>query len=154
MSLGNIYCLLPNTDRQTALEQAIACYQAALRYFTRENAAEDWAITQNSLGNVYAFLPYGNRYDNLLQAILCYRAALQVNTAQTHPRNSADTLYSLGNAYRGLSSESRDKREIATSLREAIDCYKSALKFYTREETPLEWANVQRGLGLTFTLLP
>jgi tetratricopeptide (TPR) repeat protein len=74
-NLGNAYSDLPIGDRAANLQQAIACYQAALQVRTREAFPADWAATQNNLGLAYANLSRGDRAANLKQAIACYQAA-------------------------------------------------------------------------------
>jgi hypothetical protein len=77
-NLGWAYGSLPGGDRAANLQQAIACYQAALQVYTRNAFPFEWATTQNNLGDAYSNLPAGDRTANLKQAITCYQAALQI----------------------------------------------------------------------------
>ncbi len=76
-NLGAAYSDLPAGDRAKNLRRAIACYEAALQVYTREDFPVDWAATQNNLGTAYSDLPAGDRAENLKRAIACYEAALQ-----------------------------------------------------------------------------
>jgi len=69
---------LPTGDRAANLARAIACYEAALRFYTPEAAPLDYAMTQNNLGEAYRNLPTGDRAANLARAIACYEAALRI----------------------------------------------------------------------------
>ncbi len=76
-NLGNAYGNLPTGDREANLQNAIACYEAALRVRTERDFPVNWATTQNNLGNAYWSLPTGNRGANLQKAIACYEAAIR-----------------------------------------------------------------------------
>jgi tetratricopeptide (TPR) repeat protein len=91
--LGNAYLYLPSGDRQTNLQPAIACYQAALQVLTREAFPVEWAMTQNHLGLADADLPGGDREANLKQAIACYQAAVPI-LSLTHMDDYAEVVSS------------------------------------------------------------
>jgi tetratricopeptide (TPR) repeat protein len=80
------------------LQQAIRCYEAALRVWTEEAFPADWAMTQNNLGSAYQNLPTGDRAANLQQAIACYEAALRVYTEEAFPEYHAIAAGNLGEA--------------------------------------------------------
>ena len=89
-------------DRAANLQQAIACYEQALRVHTPEAAPLDYAMTQNNLGNAYRQLPVGDRAANLQKAIACYEQALRFCTPEAAPFDYAVTQNNLGNAYAEL----------------------------------------------------
>ena len=99
-NLGNAYSDLPTGDRGANLQQAIACYQAALRVYTEREFPVDWAMTQNNLGAAYSDLPTGDRGANLQQAISCYEAAIR------------------GYAAAGLTEEADRVRQLLASLKQ------------------------------------
>jgi predicted ATPase/class 3 adenylate cyclase len=76
-NLGIAYGNLPTGDRGANLQQAIRCFEAALRLSTERKFPVQWAMTQNSLGIAYGNLPTGDRGANLQQAIACYEAAIR-----------------------------------------------------------------------------
>ena len=59
------------------------------------------------------------------------------------------TQNNLGNAYAELPTGDR-----AANLARAIDCYTEALRFYTAEAAPLEYAMTQNNLGNAYAELP
>ncbi len=99
-NLGTAYNDLPTGDRAHNLQQAIACYEAALRVYTERDFPTDWAATQNNLGTAYSDLSTGDRAHNLQQAIACYEAALRVRTERDFPTNWAMTQFNLALLYR------------------------------------------------------
>ena len=122
-NLGNAYWALPTGDRAANLQQAIQCYQEALRVYTAGAAPLDYAATQNNLGTAYLRLPTGDRAANLAQAIRCYREALRFRTAEAAPLDYAMTQNNLGTAYLRLPTGDR-----AANLQKAIQCYQEALR--------------------------
>ena len=129
--LGAAYAALPVGDWAANLQQAIACYEQALRNFTPEAAPRNYAATQTNLGNAYRQLPVGDRAANLRQAIACYERALRVYTPEAAPLAYAWTQLNLGETYRELPVGDR-----AANLRQAIACYEQALRVFTPETAP------------------
>jgi tetratricopeptide (TPR) repeat protein len=148
-NLGLAYSGLPTGDRAAHLQQAIACYKAALRVHTRKDFPDAWARTQNNLGNAYWSLPTGDRAAHLQQAIACYKAALQVHTREAFPDAWARTQNGLGAAYNGLPTGDR-----AAHLQQAITYYEAALQVHTRKDFPDAWARTQNNLGNAYWSLP
>ena len=146
--LGNAYSDLPTGDRAANLEQAIACYRQALRFYTPEAAPLQYAMTQNNLGTAYSSLPTGDRAANLEQAIACYREALRFRTPEAAPLEYATTQNNLGSAYADLPTGDR-----AANLEQAIACYRQALRVYTPEAAPLDYAMTQSNLGVAYARL-
>ena len=110
-SLGTAYAALPTGDRAANLQQAIHCYEEALRYFAPDVAPLDYATTQNNLGTAYQSLPTGDRAANLQQAIHCYEEALRFRTPDAAPLDYATTQNNLGTAYADL--QEREQAEAA-----------------------------------------
>jgi CHAT domain-containing protein/tetratricopeptide (TPR) repeat protein len=144
-NLGIAYRRLPAGDRAANLEQAIACYTEALRFYTADEQPLDYAGTQNNLGNAYSDLPTGDRAANLEQAITCYTEALRFYTADEQPLDYAMTQLNLGNAYRELPAGDR-----AVNLEQAITCYTDALRFHTAEAAPADYARTQDSMGIAY----
>ncbi len=136
-------------DRAANLQQAIACYEQALRFRTPEAASLDYAGTQNNLGNAYLQFPLGDRAANLQQAIACYEQALRFRTPEAEPLDYAMTQHNLGDAYLQFPLGDR-----AANLQKAIACYEQALRFRTPEAAPLDYAMTQNNLGLAYADLP
>jgi len=135
----------------TALEQAIAIYQAVLLpELPRARIPLAWATTQNNLGSALGIL--GERESDtarLEEAVATYRAALEEHTRERVPLDWAMTQNNLGLALAGLG-----ERESGTArLEEAVAAYRAALEEYTRERIPLDWAQIQTKLGLALCKL-
>ncbi len=150
--LGIAYTCLPTGDRATNLEQAISCYQEALRFVTAEGAPQDYAGAQNNLGLAYAELaelPAGDPEANLQQAIACYAEALRFWTAEAEPLPYAGVQTNLAHAYSELPTGDPE-----ANLRRVIACYTEVLRVRTEEGAPGEYAKVQADLGNTYAKLP
>ena len=147
--LGNAYCDLPAGDRAANLEQAIACYWEALRFWTPEQAPLDYATIQNNLGIAYSDLPTGDRGANLRKAIACCREALRFRTPENAPLAYAIIQNNLGAAYNDLPEGDR-----TSNLHQAIACYRKALRALTPETAPLDYAMAQHNLGIAYSNLP
>jgi tetratricopeptide (TPR) repeat protein len=122
-NLGVEYAEASLGHRGANLQQAIACYQAALRVYTESDFPQAWAMTQNNLGTAYSDLPSGDRGANLEQAIACYQAALRVYTESDFRQAWAMTQNNLGIAYkeRGLLEENHSDLEQALASFEAAE---------------------------------
>lgn len=128
--LGNALNADPRGNRRENLEQAIACYQEALRVYTLADFPQDYAATQNNLGLTYGDRIAGTRRDNLEQAIACYQQALRVRTLADFPVDFRDTQLNLAwLALDALATEARaagDKAGAREGYRRASDAYAAA----------------------------
>ncbi len=148
-NLGIAYNDLPTGDRGENLQQAITCYEAALRVRTERDFPTAWAMTQNNLGNAYGQLPIGDRGENLQRAISCFEAALRVRTERDFPIAWATTQNNLGAAYSELPTGDRGE-----NLQQAIECFEAALRVRTERDIPIWWATTQNNLGAAYGQLP
>jgi CHAT domain-containing protein/tetratricopeptide (TPR) repeat protein len=149
VQLGNALVGDFHGSRAENLGRAIACYQAALGVYTREDFPVEWAMTQFHLAMAYRSLPGEDRQENLERAIACYEQSLTVLTPEAFPWQWAVTHFHLGLAYKNLPEG--DRRQ---NLERAITCFQAALQVYTREDFPAEWADTQFLLGLAYRDLP
>ncbi len=155
-NLGNVYLLGLTGDRASDLKKAIGYYTAALRFCSPDIDAASYGIVQANLGFAYAELPSGNRHRNLHRAIKCYTAALEVYTPETSLSGYAKLQLGLGAAYADLSLEENlaprpDLQQ--ANLRAVIAHYTQALRFYTLETFPWEYAQIHMDLAQAYTLL-
>ncbi|MBD0342698.1 MAG: tetratricopeptide repeat protein, partial [Microcoleus sp. Co-bin12] len=141
-NLGTAYSERRESVRAANIEEAIACYTAALEVYTRENYPEQWAMTQNNLANAYWNRREGVRTQNLEEAITRYTAALEVLSCQDYPEQWATTQNNLANAYSDRIAGVR-----VENFELAIAGYTAALEIYTRENYPERWAMTQNNLG-------
>jgi tetratricopeptide (TPR) repeat protein len=153
--LGDAYRELPTGDRAQNLQQAITCYENALRIYSSGGFSDEYAWVQGYLGDVYRELPTGDRTKNLQQAITCYKNALRIYgsvyilTKQNYKKNFAWAQSRLGDVYRELPT-----RDHAENLQSAISHYKKAFRIYTKQEFPKGYAWAQRCLGDAYRELP
>ena len=92
-NLGAAYAALPTGDRGANLARAIACYEAALRFYTPEAAPLDYAMTQNNLGVQYY------EQGELEKAGAAFRRAVEIT-----PENGVRQM-ALGSVLRRLGRE-------------------------------------------------
>ena len=89
-TLGNALSVLGERESGTdRLEEAIAIYSATLEVWTRKDAPDAWATTQNNLGTALSAL--GERESgtkHLEEAETAYRAALEVRTREDTRRTT------------------------------------------------------------------
>ncbi|HWX26658.1 MAG TPA: hypothetical protein VNZ53_04370, partial [Steroidobacteraceae bacterium] len=89
-------------------------------------------------------------------AVKAFREALKERTREHMPLQWATMQNNLGNVLQALGKREKalGKRESGTErLLEAVEAYRDALKEWTRERVPLQWATMQRSLGFALCLL-
>ena len=143
--LGAAYPARSQGSSADNIEKAIASFEAALTFFTREAFPRDWAATQHNLGSMYWARIRGERAENVEKAIAHLTAAQKVQAREDFPRDWAQTQISLGLAY-----QRRVRGDLADNLEKAIALYQAALTIFTRDAFPREWATVQLSLGLAY----
>jgi tetratricopeptide (TPR) repeat protein len=131
--------------------EAVASYQKALEYATRESDPQLWAATLVDVGRAHAELGIrvegkaGN--EHLAAAITAYRSALEVYTREQLPQEWAMTQNNLGNALRNQAARTAGAPG-AELLGQAVAAYRSALEVRTREQLPQDWAATQNNLAI------
>ena len=133
-----------------AFDKALAAYERALRYLSREKTPRLWTSVVTEIG--LANREIGIRtegpavHQHLGAAVAAYRQALEVYTRTALPQDWAMTQNNLGNALReqGIRSGGEEGRRL---LAEAVTAYRQALEVYTRTALPQEWATTQNNLG-------
>ncbi|NJN13510.1 MAG: tetratricopeptide repeat protein [Richelia sp. RM1_1_1] len=77
---GKMIAKLSLGNKAINLEIGIACYQAALQVYQRNQFPQEWAATQANLANGYKNRIKGNKAENIEKAILAFENALQIRT--------------------------------------------------------------------------
>jgi len=130
--------------------EAVAAYDQALTFYTREALPQGWAATQNNRGNALQSLgerPEGEAGQRALSdAIAAYDLALEVYTREALPQGWPATQNNRGNALTRL-GERLEGEAGQRALRDAIAAYDRALEVYTREALPQDWAMTQNNRG-------
>jgi tetratricopeptide (TPR) repeat protein len=126
----------------SALQEALAIYNATAREFTRERVPLQWAATQNNLGNVLRRI--GERGDTtaLRQARDIFAAALQERSRDRVPFQWAATKINMCIVLRLLGERGDDQ-----ARHQAVSCYKDALEVVSRDRDPHLWATIQTDYG-------
>ena len=146
---GLAYYGLLGGNRQANLQAAIACYQAALEIYVRDQFPVEWAFLQHDLGTAFRSLPGVDRQSTLNTSTIHFQAALEVFTREQFPVEWAMTHHDLGFSYCLWPSD--DRQDV---LLKAVAHYSAALEVLTREDTPNEWAETQTSLGIAYRDLP
>jgi tetratricopeptide (TPR) repeat protein len=143
MRLGMLYQELAQGQRGALLEAA-RCYQEALRYFTRAEHPELFALVQNNLALAYLAMPLVEASDQLRMAIAvqALREALQVYTPETHPDRWASAQLNLANALQYMPSGRPEEH-----LVEAIERYEGLLDAHDPIADPLRFARILANQG-------
>ncbi len=145
-SAGNAYWSYPHGDRAANLHKAVDAYQAALTYYTPQNAPLAYVTTQRNLGAVYrALAQVEERSDNLHRASAAYQTAHDHCPDDCPPSEKAIVLHGLGMSLWELSrSENR-----TDNLHRAEAAFRSALSLWTPQTAPAEYATALHNLGTT-----
>jgi tetratricopeptide (TPR) repeat protein len=135
-------------DPGAAAERAIACFQAALGYFTPDQWPLERAKTLVNLAGVISRLPRGDRTANLRTAAEYCEEALQVLSEEADPEGWGWAMHNLGLALVELPGEG------PANIHRAMECFRAALRVRTEEDLPLERATTLVSLGNAHTRLP
>ena len=117
-----------------------------------------WAMTQMNLGTALLSLSeHGMGRETgtarFEEAVTAFRDALKERTRERAPLNWALTQMNLGTALLRLGERETGKDTGTARLEDAITAYHNALKEFTRERTPLQWAISTGNQGAALILL-
>lgn len=120
------------------LVEAVQAYQRALRTFTREKFAREFAILHNNLATAYLALKLAPEREVMREALAVqsFREALSVVTLEQDPNEYAMLQNNLGNALQAMRSSHPFE-----NLARAVEAYDEALKVRNERDTPVEFAN-------------
>lgn len=97
-NLGNTWCEFPGAEFPDKWENAIAHYEQALLFRTRQADPASFAATMENLGTAYRQRTAGDKAANVRHAMQCYRRALRLSPVATVPARWAALHNNLGNA--------------------------------------------------------
>jgi CHAT domain-containing protein/tetratricopeptide (TPR) repeat protein len=126
-------------------EEAIKCYEKALKVFTQQVDSVQWGYCHYNLGIAYNERTQGDPAENQEKAVKHYQDALQVRTYENYPQDWAVTQMNLGNAY--LDSIFGDPKKNSEL---AIAAYQEALRVYRPDDSLEDWAQTQYNLGRAY----
>jgi tetratricopeptide (TPR) repeat protein len=152
---GAVYCELGLSigEQHDICEKALEHYQCATQILVEENFPVQWAIVQQGLSAAYFMRVSGKKVENIQEAIARGQSALRILTRTSYPFEWAGAHAYLGEAYRQATFDA-NLQELysgrSVMQEQAIRHLEAALQVYTHHDYPLEWARVQRFLGMVF----
>ncbi|MEL6271758.1 MAG: hypothetical protein AAFU54_25970 [Chloroflexota bacterium] len=143
LNLGMTYHEMAN-GRRGVLMEAVKCYQQSIRFFTRENYPELYALAQNNLALAYLTMPMVEASDQLRMAIAVQslKEALKIYTRETHPQMWASAQLNLANALQYLPSTHTDENIV-----QAVEIYEELLDVRNRNADPVGYARLLANQG-------
>ncbi len=142
---ANILNQTPGKKVGQYIDQAIHCYQEALRYRNKEKTPEDWQRTMSNLGIAWRRRLQGDKNDNLEKALLCYQQIDEAFPDRNTDTSWASTQANLGNLW--FDRVIGDKKE---NIEKAIDHFTKALSVFTKDDTPALWARCNSNLSIIY----
>jgi predicted ATPase/class 3 adenylate cyclase/tetratricopeptide (TPR) repeat protein len=145
--------VLEAADRKTHTREHRAGFTVIRKEFENLRAGMLWAVgvKQNEM-----IVRYGHAFANNLAnvrragaAVEFSEMALQAAKGMTDRRVEASAQNHLGIAYWNLPTGDHGR-----NLRRAIECYEAALRVYTEQDFPVDWAMTQNNLGIAYRNLP
>jgi tetratricopeptide (TPR) repeat protein len=133
-----------NRSDPADLEEALRCFDDALKAYDRALHPREWSMAQNNRGIVlWRLSEYSNRASRLAEAEKAIRLALEVRQQETMPDEWAGSQSNLGIVLH--------RQSLVTTgtelLEQAVHAYKAALEIYSPTHLPFEWAQVESNLG-------
>ncbi|HEX9882226.1 MAG TPA: hypothetical protein VGA65_06935, partial [Hyphomicrobium sp.] len=132
--LGSSYLARAQGQHADNLERAIACFEIALKGWTREAAPVDWARARNNLAIAYTKRIRGERAGNLELAIAHLKAAEPILSRTAFPQEWGQLQNNLAVIYLG-----RIEGDRADNLEAAIARFEAGLAVLTKDADPFRW---------------
>ncbi len=149
-SLADALFRLGEKGATDALQRSADASKAALTVFTQESSPVEWALSQQKLGSALFRLGQRGELDALNEAVAAYYAAVTVLTEQAEPQRWASLQNNLGLALLEIARQGQSDAFANAAFRKSIEAYEAAMRVWTREAAPMDWAKVQNNLGLVF----
>ena len=143
--LGTTYLARAQGEHAENLERAIACFDIALKGWTREATPVEWARTHNNLAIAYTNRIRGERAGNLELAIAHLKAAEPILTRESYPQEWGQIQNNLAIVYLG-----RIEGDHAENLEAAIAHFEAGLAVLTKDVDPYRWAMLQHNLAAAY----
>jgi CHAT domain-containing protein/tetratricopeptide (TPR) repeat protein len=147
-ALGCAYGARSAGSRAENIERARQVFEQTLEVLgtvppAEANAKRTWGNLHYNLGNIYQNRSLGGSEDNMRRAIHHRERELTVTFRDQDPISWATTQVSLAHAYSRLGGD-----DPAETQRKAIVAVQEALKVFSVDRTPEQWADAQDLLGL------
>jgi len=155
-NLGEVYSRLAKIemDRKEAVSMAIESFYNALQIYTVDSHPAEYADIQTRIGQIHLLLA-GILEGNDLKDVTYYSEYMKkgksakTGTAVRSTKKRRKDI-EVKTTHHDLNDEETARRE---NLSRAIDAYSEALKVYTLEEQPMEYATTQNNLGMSYCVL-
>ena len=154
-NLGNAYCARINGSRRKNFENAIRCYDSALRIRTKALFPKQFATTQNNLALAYRERLAGSREENLKMGLAACELSLGVFSAEATPVEWASTQLIMASIYlcrsRRDSSVAQQEQHPVDSAERGLACSDRALRVFGIKTHPAEWCKASELRGSLLT---
>ncbi|GAE88263.1 stalk domain-containing protein [Acetivibrio straminisolvens] len=159
-NLGSAYRILSDiTGNSIFLAKALIHYQEALQYYPLSRSDTDYALIQYNLGKTYYDLGMPNlAKECFVDAKDVFLKPPDLNSSDTNPSYYAAIQFHLGiinNILEELCPLEEECNNYVNNFEEAdikgIDNFNKALKVWTAESYPLNYAKVHECLGKIYT---
>jgi serine/threonine protein kinase/tetratricopeptide (TPR) repeat protein len=131
-------------------QQALAVYDQAHQYTSRNQTPQLWGATLNDIGRTHRRLGYQmagtEGTTHLTAAVQAHQEALLICSREQMPQEWARTQTDLGRAFVVLGWDTAGP-EGDQLLAQAVQAYQQALLVFTRDQLPQDWARTQLGIG-------
>jgi len=136
-------------------EKAIHAYKEAHKIYTKVDFPEPYAKIQTKSGVAYSKIYSKNHnFENYEKAIHAFQEALKFFTLEDFPEEYAKTYMDLGITYNWYYVISYDSKEANVEVcKKAIHASQEALKFFSVEKFPVEYAMLQSSLEFSYLQL-
>ncbi len=142
---------------------AMKAFIEALQFFRFEKFPQKYSVINNALGKCYQRMAsIGETTANLQRAYKGFENALKYYTLENFPQEYATNMRLIGVVYRSMAESLKDV-DIKTAnecneykvdrLSNASGAFKGALKVFTLENYPADYAEVQFNLGEVYSVM-
>ena len=148
--IGKVYSELYGIEKKDEnIAKAIEFFKNALRIYSIENHPKKYADVQRGIGKMFLLACIEEKN---LKDIMCYSHHMVKSKLRRRstPVKKGKEEKILEKKEHEMRDEERVKEE---NLINAINAYKEALKVYNLEENPMEYAEIQTTMGISYRTL-
>lgn len=142
---------------------AVRSLKEALNFYSYEKYPERFAAIQNAIGRSHLiWATVENRRENLERALAAFSAALKYYNPERFPLEFGTNMNYLGNTCKAMAEEMQSmnyksldeyKKYKLERLSNAINVFQGALRVFTMDRYPEQYAQTQSNLGEAFAIL-
>ncbi len=132
-------------NKEGNLNRALNNFQTALKLCPLDKCPLDYAGINEELGYTYLEMAETNP-KNYPLAVQSFENVVKTLTPQSHPEKNADIQILLGHCY--LNTAGTEGTDIV--LQRALRAFEAAVKYYSFEDFPYEFASIMNDIGITY----